>query len=72
MTSLYNAKLHDHDLKYLFSRYGELDIHVVVKKELFKTGPKTMKLKKFLREYMYEDWYLSDIIPQEMTSELTV
>ena len=53
-------------------RYGELDIHVVVKKELFKTGPKEMKFRKFLREYNYEDWYLSDIVPQEMMHELGV
>ena len=43
-----------------------------MKKELFKTGPKSMKFKKFLREYMYEDWYLSDIVPHEMTPELGV
>ena len=53
-------------------RYSELQIHVVVKKELFVSGPKKMKMKKFLKEYLYEDWYLSDIVPQEMMDELGV
>ena len=47
-------------------------MHTVVKKELFKSGPKKMKFKKFLREYMYEDWYLSNIVPEEMMHELAV
>ena len=31
-----------------------------------------MKLKKFIREYMYEDWYLANLVPQEMMTELSV
>ncbi len=52
--------------------YGDLKVHVVVKKELFQTGPKKMKFRKFLKEYHYEDWYLSNIVPQEMMHELVV
>lgn len=56
--------------EYLKKKYGDLDVHVVVKKELFTTGPKKLKFKKFLKEYQYEDWYLSNIVPKEMMSEL--
>lgn len=57
---------------YLKKNYGDLDIHVVVKKELIKKGPKVLKFKKFLKEYHYEDWYLTNTIPQEMMKEVEV
>lgn len=57
---------------YLKQKYGDLVVHVVMKKELFKTGPRKMKFRKFLKEYLYEDWYLSDIVPHEMTHELVL
>lgn len=53
-------------------RYGGIDIDVVVKKELLKSGPQKMSFKKFLKEYNYEDWYLSNFIPLEMMHELVV
>ena len=59
------------DLLFSF-RFGELFIHVVVKKELFNTGPQRLRFRKFLKEYQYEDWYLSNTIPQEMMPDLTV
>jgi len=31
-----------------------------------------MKFSKFLKEFRYEDWYLSNFIPIEMMSELRV
>ena len=60
------------DRKFHFFRYGELDVHVVVKKELLTSGPKKLKFKKFLKEYQYEDWHLSNIVPKEMMKELIV
>ena len=53
-------------------RYGALDIHVVVKKELLKQGPQKMTFKTFLKEYLYEDWYLSEVVPAEMMGDLAV
>ena len=31
-----------------------------------------MKIKKFLKEYHFEDWYLSNIAPAEMMKDLVV
>ena len=31
-----------------------------------------MTFKKFLKEYQYEDWYLSNTVPEEMMAELVV
>lgn len=57
---------------YLRDKYGGIDIDVVVKKELLKSGPQKMSFKKFLKEYNYEDWYLSNFIPLEMMHELVL
>jgi len=57
---------------HLKKNYGDLKIHVVVKKELFTHGPQAMTFKKFLKEYQYEDWYLSNTVPEEMMKELTL
>lgn len=53
-------------------RFGELDIHVVVKKDLLRKGPQKMKFRKFLREYQFEEWYLTTSLPQPMMSDLIV
>ena len=57
----------------MYRRYGDLKVHVVVKKELFeRQPPKAIPFKKFLKEYQYEDWYLSNTVPEEMMKELVV
>ena len=52
--------------------YAHLDVHVTVKKELLTKGNRKLKFKKFLKEYHYEDWYLSNIVPTPMMRELIV
>ena len=47
-------------------------MHVTVKKERTKLDKQKVKFKKFLREYEYEDWYLTNIMPREMMHEFTV
>lgn len=54
-------------------RYGDILVHVTVKKERAKTiNHQVVTFKRFLKEYQYEDWYLSNIVPQAMMSDLTV
>ncbi|KAI0222815.1 Fibrinogen-like protein 1 [Lamellibrachia satsuma] len=55
---------------YLKTTYGDLDIDVVVKKERAKSVPMKMTFNQFLRDYQYEDWYLSTVTPREMLLEL--
>ena len=43
-----------------------------MKKERAKNVPLKMTFKTFLREYHYEDWYLSTVTPRDMLHELTV
>ncbi|XP_013380535.1 uncharacterized protein LOC106151697 [Lingula anatina] len=62
----------DDEDKYLNDKYGDLDVLVTVKKEVFKKGPKKMKLSQFLSDYMYENWYLSTTAPQQMMQELVL
>lgn len=57
---------------YLKDTYGNLDVHVAVKKEVLTSGPKKMPFKKFLKEFNYEDWYLSNFVPLEMMKELVL
>jgi hypothetical protein len=33
---------------------------------------KLLKIKRFLKEYKFENWYLSTIIPQEMRKDMPV
>ena len=44
----------------------------MVKKERAKSVPMKMTLNQFLRDYQYEDWYLSTVTPREMLLELAV
>jgi len=44
----------------------------MIKRELLQKGIKKMMMKQFLKQYNFEDWYLSNIIPQEMMHELVV
>ena len=45
----------------------------MVKKEgLIKNQLREMTITKFLKEYHYEDWYLSNIAPAEMMKDLVV
>ena len=45
----------------------------MVKKEgLVKNQLREMTITKFLKEYHYEDWYLSNIAPAEMMKDLVV
>lgn len=59
---------------HLQTRYGKLNVSVTVKvmrrKDEVQTAPYVMKLKKFLLDYMYEDWYLSSIVPAPLMEEL--
>ncbi len=51
--------------------YGSLYVHIMVKKEgLTRNKLRKVPFSKFLKEYHYEDWYLSNIVPAEMTKEL--
>ena len=44
-----------------------------MKKEgLITNQLREMKIKKFLKEYHFEDWYLSNIAPAEMMKDLVV
>ncbi|GFO45631.1 Jmjc domain-containing protein 5 [Plakobranchus ocellatus] len=59
---------------YLTDRYGHLNVSVTVKiakrKDKVMTSSQSMKLRNFLFEYMYEDWYLASGIPRDMMEEL--
>lgn len=55
---------------YLKNKYGHIQVEVVVKKEYQRKGATSMKLSKFLNDYLYEDLYLTNFLPHEMTSEL--
>ncbi|XP_050404429.1 uncharacterized protein LOC126820477 [Patella vulgata] len=59
---------------YLKKTYGHLNISVITrkgaKKDYLYRERQTMKLKKFLAEYMYEDWYLAGTVPHDMMHEL--
>ncbi|XP_029635883.1 bifunctional peptidase and arginyl-hydroxylase JMJD5-like [Octopus sinensis] len=59
---------------YLKEKYGNISVPVSVRKQQFPGQVRIvqMKFKKFLLEYMYEDWYLATTIPLQMASELTI
>ncbi len=55
----------------LLGNYGSLYVHIMVKKEgLTRNKLRKVTFSKFLKEYHYEDWYLSNIVPAEMLKEL--
>ena len=47
-------------------------VKIMRKKNEIQTAPHVMKLKKFLYDYMYEDWYLASTLPRPMMGELPV
>lgn len=59
---------------YLADRYGHLNVSVTVKvarrKDKIITAAQSMKLKNFLFDYMYEEWYLASGLPRDMMEEL--
>ncbi|XP_064652231.1 uncharacterized protein LOC135502945 isoform X2 [Lineus longissimus] len=53
------------------SEYGDVKVRVTIKRAISSGQEyKLLKLKKFLKEYKFEDWYLSTIIPQEMRKDM--
>ncbi|XP_039272410.1 bifunctional peptidase and arginyl-hydroxylase JMJD5-like [Styela clava] len=54
------------DDNYLKSEYGEIMVDVTTKKPGSVFEPQLMKLKKFLKRYNMEDWYLVSPVPDEM------
>lgn len=59
---------------YLQTQYGKVNVTVTVKvmrkKDEIQTARQVMKMKKFLYDYMYEDWYLASTVPEELMAEL--
>ncbi|KAK3753547.1 hypothetical protein RRG08_020618 [Elysia crispata] len=59
---------------YLTDRYGHLNVTVTVKvarrKDNVVTAAQSMKLKNFLFNYMYDEWYLASGVPRDMMEEL--
>ena len=43
-----------------------------IKKQLQRQVETVMQYKKFLLDYLYEDWWLASIMPQEIAEELPV
>lgn len=61
--------------EYLKEKYGNINVTVTARIDYDKTGRKKkilMRFKKFLLDYLYEDWYLATTIPIEMANELTI
>ncbi|RUS79346.1 hypothetical protein EGW08_012900 [Elysia chlorotica] len=56
------------------SRYGHFNVTVTVKvarrKDQVITAAQSMKLKHFLFNYMYDEWYLASGVPRDMMEEL--
>lgn len=55
---------------YLKERFGTLNISTTVKKQLQRQTNQVMQFRKFLLDYMYENWWLSTTIPSEIAEEL--
>ncbi|XP_045180369.2 uncharacterized protein LOC123539702 [Mercenaria mercenaria] len=59
---------------YLKEKYGKLNVTITVKKEVFnkesQRNKRRMLFKKFLLDYMYENWYLSSTVHEDMMAEL--
>ncbi|KAL5014577.1 hypothetical protein ScPMuIL_008847 [Solemya velum] len=58
------------DDQYLKDTYGMINMTVIVRRGRAFDPPKKMLFKKYLRDYMYDDWFISSTIPQEMMIEL--
>ncbi|XP_041361071.1 uncharacterized protein LOC121377229 [Gigantopelta aegis] len=61
--------------EYLNNNFGKMNVSVTMRRQLFRQekvirNVQVMQLKKFLYEYMYEDWYLSSTIPAQIMAEL--
>lgn len=55
----------------LKKKYGLVNITITVKREVLGTQTKRhMLFRKFILDYMYENWYLSCTVPEEMMGEL--
>lgn len=65
--------LWDND-EYLQTKYGRENVTVTLKvmrrKDEVQTAPQVMRLKKFLLDYVYEDWYLATTLPPPLRHEL--
>ncbi|XP_052764551.1 uncharacterized protein LOC128206246 [Mya arenaria] len=59
---------------YLKEKYGKLNMTITVKKEVMNRAPhrtrRRMLLRKFLLDYMYENWYLASTVHEDMRAEL--
>ena len=53
-------------------RYGELNITITVKKQQMQMKKRQMLFRKFLLDYMYENWYLTNTVPLEMMGDFPV
>ncbi|XP_067664481.1 uncharacterized protein [Haliotis asinina] len=63
--------------KYLRDTFGKLNITVVTQRPIFhkdeiKRTTQVVKMKRFLSEYEYEDWYISSVIPAEIQQQLSL
>ncbi|XP_025089638.1 jmjC domain-containing protein 5-like [Pomacea canaliculata] len=62
--------------EYLMSKYGKQNVTVTVKvmrhRDEVHTAPQVMTLKKFMYNYLYEEWYLASTIPPALMAELPV
>lgn len=56
--------------KYLKDKFGKLNMTTTIKKQLQRHVETVMQYKKFLLDYLYEDWWLASIMPQEIAEEL--
>ncbi|KAK3576648.1 hypothetical protein CHS0354_023166 [Potamilus streckersoni] len=73
-TAIQNAKVlneweEDANLTY---NYGELNMTIDVKKQVkftISSDKRKMQFKKFLLDYMYENWYLTNTVPHEMMAD---
>jgi hypothetical protein len=53
-------------------RFGKLNMTTTIKKQLQRQVETVMQYKKFLLDYLYEDWWLASIMPQEIAEEVSV
>ena len=70
-------RLHIYKTLFPADRFGRIKVSVTMRRQLFRQEKvirniQVMQLKKFLYEYMYEDWYLSSTIPADIMKELPV
>lgn len=57
-------------------RFGDLNVTVTVKRQAILQDVQheqhVMKFKKFIMDYMYEEWYLVTPVPRQMMADLPV